>query len=137
MPTVTAATDLQNAIYDTLSGNAPFMSLIPGGILDNEDVTTVKTFPYITLGEIQETLFDTFDKNGFNIEQRIHIWSKYNGKKEALSILAAMNALLHYQSITVPNHGLVYLRYDRGIYVPEFGIRHYVAIFLAIVQSST
>lgn len=137
MATFTAASDIQNAVYDLLSGNAPFMALIPGGILDNEDVTTIKTFPYITLGEITESLFDTFTRNGFQVEQRIHIWSKYNGKKEALTILAAMNALLHYANITVPNHGLVYFRYNRGVYVPEFGIRHYVAIYDSIVQSST
>lgn len=60
----------------------------------SEAVAEGQPYPYVEIGEIEETLNNVFTKNGRSVLVSIHIYSEQSGFKEAEAILEQINILL-------------------------------------------
>lgn len=87
------ANPVQDAIHLALENN------IGAGVYDfvpsKETGTPSDRLPYITLGKMSSTPWDTDDIQGEQITVTITIWSAYLGGKECKEIGAAIYGLLH------------------------------------------
>lgn len=128
----TSLKDVQQAIYQTLLNDSVIDSLTVGVY---DDVPADTDYPYIAVGEAEETPFNTFDRIGRDSIFTLHIFSDYRGYKESYEILERMNELLDYKEITITNWQAVYLRYETTNAMKEGGdIRHLAVDYRAIVQ---
>lgn len=80
----TAMFELQRGIYNRLSTD-PTISGKVTGVFDA--VEKNQRFPYITIGEPTMQAFTTKQKFGEELSIVIHVWSIYEGKKEAIDII--------------------------------------------------
>lgn len=94
----TALWPLQLAIVQQLRANAPLTALV-SGVFD--EVPEDQPHPYVTAGSITETVDDAHNQRGLEAQVELHIWSRYPGYKEAADILAALDAVLDRQPLTV------------------------------------
>ncbi len=100
---------LQKAIYERLTGDAPLMGQLAGdGIYDIPPRSAA--FPYLVLGPIttREPVIPVED--GTEHRLQMTVWSRVEGKKEALEISEAIEALLHDADLALDGHQLVNLR---------------------------
>jgi hypothetical protein len=107
---------IQKAVYDKMVGNAPLVAAVTG-IFD--DVPATESFPYIFIGRHTSDRFNTFDRQGKNIDLVITIYSQYQGNKEALAILDLLIDCLDYQTFTLANQTLIYCRYEQHSIYPD------------------
>lgn len=96
-----ATSELQALIHTTLTGNTPLSNLVGGRIYDH--VPDNKVFPYISIGECFPGPFRTHSRPGEETLQRIHVWSRAKGFKEAESIAEAIRPLLDGQHFETAN----------------------------------
>ncbi|WP_060877796.1 DUF3168 domain-containing protein [Streptomyces scabiei] len=94
----TALWPLQLAVVGRLRADAPLTALV-SGVFD--EVPEDQAHPYVTLGSITETVDDAHNQRGLEAQMELHIWSRYAGYKEAADILAALDAVLDRQPLTV------------------------------------
>lgn len=80
----TAMFELQKGIFQNLTTN-PSLTAKVAGIFDSVDEG--QEFPYITISEPSMLPFTTKRKFGEELSIVVHVWSTYNGKKEAIDIL--------------------------------------------------
>jgi hypothetical protein len=80
----TAMFELQKGIFTRLSTD-PIISERVTGVFDA--VGENQAFPYITIGEPSMLPFNTKSKFGEELSIVIHVWSLYEGKKEAIDII--------------------------------------------------
>ncbi|GIP38640.1 hypothetical protein J31TS4_19200 [Paenibacillus sp. J31TS4] len=104
-----AAFPIQQAIYRILTGDAGLMSRIKGVF---DDVPENQAFPYITIGEMTSGPFRTFSRFGEEATITLHIWSRYEGFKEASQILGEVNRLLADKEIEIPGYDSATCQYD-------------------------
>lgn len=113
---------VQAAVYAALTGNAPYVALVTGGVHDDMAPPGTET-PYTVLGATTETDESTQDKDGYSLTLTIHdftggtspaggneVW----GKKLCQQIREARNAVLHRALLTVAGWGLTRISYDFG-----------------------
>lgn len=96
-----AALPVQGALHDAMLNDATLMDLI-NGVFDWTD--TDRPYPYVTMGEAIETPDNTHDSHGSQTVVTLHVWSKYLGFKEALTIASRLRALLEHQPLTITGH---------------------------------
>jgi Protein of unknown function (DUF3168) len=89
MPNSTAMLAVQATIFSTLS--VPAVTNL-AAVYDS--VPEGRSYPYVEIGEIEETLSNVFGKNGRALIVSIHIFSDQDGYKEAELILEQLNILL-------------------------------------------
>lgn len=129
----TSMLEIQTSIFEKLEDSSSLDSLVTG-IFD--DVPDDQPFPYISISEVSENNFNTFDRDGKESVFTISIWSRYEGFKECYEILEVVNDLLNYQELSVNNYTTVYIRSD-GTQVlkdPDGLTRHINVDFRVIVQ---
>lgn len=88
----TSLWELQKAIYGRLSTDIELNNTITGAY---DEVSTTALKPYITIGEPFVTPFTTKLSYGENVVVALHVWSDYNGKKEAYDIFNSILNALH------------------------------------------
>lgn len=76
---------LQQSLYDKLSKD-PILTTKITGVFDA--VPKDQQYPYITLGEDTSRDWGTKTNNGEEITHTLHVWSRYNGKKEVKEIMS-------------------------------------------------
>ncbi|MFJ9462150.1 DUF3168 domain-containing protein [Viridibacillus arvi] len=76
--------DLQIAIIKKLKSDTALMAKAKGVF---DAVQKNQAFPYITVGEPFSMPFDTKTSNGEELNLTIHVWSQFNGKREAYELL--------------------------------------------------
>lgn len=131
----TALLEVQKAIFDTLTNDATFSALVTGVF---DEVPDNRSFPYVTIGDnTTEVPFDTFGRDGKEVTKHIHIWSNYEGFKEAYDILEEMNRLLDNQQIPINQFDTVLVHYVNGntIAEPLNHIVQLIARYRIIVQN--
>src|SRR6056297_378155 len=131
---MSAAVELQTAIYTAITGNAPLMAAVDAVYDDVPDNTN--TFPYVTIGEDVLNQWDTDGHLGFDASVTIHVWSRYRGRREVKQIQKLIYDVLH-------NGALVYSTFD-GIMCqqrsaesfadPDGLTRHGVQVFNVLMQ---
>lgn len=126
---------IQQAIYSTLTGDAILVGMITG-VFDH--VPENQPFPYVTMGEGTEVPFRTFGRNGSETTLTMHIWSQYEGFKEALDILSRMNDLLDDQPLAVAGYSTVLLLFEHAdTMLDSDGITRHVPVrYRMVVQSN-
>jgi hypothetical protein len=129
-----ALTEIQQAIYSRLTGDATLMGKITGVF---DQVPENQPFPYVTIGEYTSVPFRTMTRFGEEVTVTLHIWSQYNGFKEALDILDDMNRLLaDKEDITVTGYDLVacFYEFSETLRDPDGMTRHVPVRYRFIVQ---
>ena len=127
---------LQQAVYSALTGDPAVQGLLgnPARVFDH--VPQGSAFPYLVIGEVSVTPFDTKTEAGLDQRLTIHTWSRYRGRKETKDIMAAVLAVLDGQSLAVSGHTLVLLGFEFATaVVDDDGLtRHGVQRFRALTQ---
>lgn len=100
---------LQQAIYATLSGHAPLITLL-GGARIFDDVPQAAPYPHLSLGQTSSSEFGTGTEDGEEHTLTLHVWSQNGGRSEAQRIMGAVRDALHSAALTVAGHTLVNLR---------------------------
>ena len=84
---------IQQALYATLTGDAPLMALV-GGVYDH--VPQGADFAYLIIGDDITNDFDDDLNTGLDAELTIHAWGRaHRGRKEVKVIQARVYTLLH------------------------------------------
>lgn len=89
---------VQVAIRTALLADATLVAMV-SGILDAPLAN--QTFPYITIGESTHTPDDLLIQHGAQSTLILHIWSRYEGMREAKEIMDRMYIVLHDKPLPV------------------------------------
>jgi hypothetical protein len=130
---VSAIKAIQTAIFSTLNGDATLTALCTV----HNDVPESQEYPHIEIGSATEKPWHTLGGAsvgiGWNATVTIHIWSRYQGDVEALTILDRVVALLNFTTLTVSGYPTVITEYDQARVlvqdVDKVETRHVAAIF--------
>jgi len=113
-----ARLDLQltETVYDHVPQNAPF--------------------PYVVVGDSTATAWGAGDLDGEQHALSVHIWSRYQGRKEMRQIMASIMTALNGAPLSLTGHNLVDIRF---VFADEFpdpdGIsRHGLVRFRAVTH---
>jgi hypothetical protein len=80
----TALFPLQTIIYQRLSDDS---ALKARNVQTYDAVPSGASYPYVSLGDDTVNNWGTKTENGEDITHTIHVWSQYDGKKEAKEIM--------------------------------------------------
>ena len=100
---------LQQAIFATLTADAPLLALLGAPRL-YDDVPQAADFPYLTFGQSLDRDWSTGTEPGNEHTLTLHVWSQARGKKETHEIIDALRTALHDQPLSLTGHRLVNLR---------------------------
>ncbi len=101
---------LQEAVFDTLSGDATLATLL-GGANVFDGVPRNQPAPYVHLGELTARDWSTSTEAGTEITFAVVAWSRTEGRSEGLAIADRAVALLHDAALTLDGWRLVNLRH--------------------------
>jgi hypothetical protein len=129
---------IQTAIYALLSADATLLSLATV----HNDVPEGQAFPHVEIGSATERPWHAFGGPtlglGWNTTVTIHIWSRYQGDVEALTILDRVTALLNFATLSVSGFSSVLAELDNTRVlvqdVDKVETRHVAAMFRFRVQ---
>jgi hypothetical protein len=95
---------LQQSIYDALTGDVTLMALITGVFADVVQPNLPENdanFPYVVIGQDTLSPFDTKTDNGTNALCQIDVWSRQNNLTEAKNVGTAVYDVLQKGSLTI------------------------------------
>ncbi|MCR6498906.1 DUF3168 domain-containing protein [Shinella sp. CPCC 101442] len=105
---MSAASALQKAIYERLSGDTALTALIGGnGVTDRR--LAAPTAPLVVIAGIDSTDHSTATEPGEEHIITLDIWSDAAGHRQVQVIAAAVRAVLHDAALTLSGHRLVLL----------------------------
>lgn len=84
---------LQKALVARLKGD-PGVSALVGQRVHDGQAPAGTGYPYVVVGESTEVEARTMGRSGFTDTVTVHIWSQYDGRKEALQVLTAIGRAL-------------------------------------------
>jgi len=108
--------DVQEKIYDTLTGDSTLMNLIEDvydGVPDESD------YPYVMIGETEYSDWSGHDFDGFEAETTIHVWSQYRGRSEAKSIQDEIYRLLQNIDLGISGFPTIFFKLSFQRVLPE------------------
>lgn len=79
------------------------------GVRIYDDPPSDAVFPFITLGRVETRPADASSADALEHAVTLHVWSRHGGRAEALSVVAAMRAVLHNAALTIEGRALVLL----------------------------
>lgn len=92
----TAIYELQKALYQRLSNDPALMATV-NGVFDGElpeggegEEAVIVDMPYIVIGEETVNDYSTKTSDGEELTKTIHVYSDYQGRKEAADIIDLM-----------------------------------------------
>lgn len=97
---------LQEAIKTALS------TALAGAATVHDHVPQNTAFPYVVIGDTDVNDWGTKDSIGTEQLLLIEVWSRYKGRKQALSIGNTIYETLHEQGLAVDGQQLVLMRFD-------------------------
>ena len=86
--------EVQAAVYTAL---VPALAPVP--VLDYAGPN--QTYPYCTIGELTAEHNDTLGEEGSALEVMVHLWSRQLGMLELQTMMAAAEAALHREKLTL------------------------------------
>lgn len=107
---MSAAGELQKAIFAALTGDPALAALVEGRVLDRLAERTV--MPALGFAGWKTRDWSTDDEAGEEHAIEIAIWSDLNGRREAQEIMAAVKAVLHDARLPLERFHLVNLRLE-------------------------
>ncbi len=104
------------------------------------DAAASSTFPYVTIGDISMLDGSTDDSDGAMCIARVHIWSRYEGSREAQRIEKLVYDALNDQqsSLLVTDYECVFFLYESTEMLddPDGITRHSVVSFRAFLDQT-
>lgn len=132
-----AVLPLQVAVLTTLGADAELTALVQGVF---DWAKEGQAFPYVVIGDSVETPDNTHDSHGSITVITLHVWSKYRGYAQALTIARRLRALLEHRPLTIVGHRHVatYFVSQQTLTDPEppGDIRHVPVSFRVLTQVS-
>lgn len=116
---------VQVALVAALKGAAGVKALLgdPARVYDGQ-APQGAAMPYVVVGDHTETPRNLLARRGWESTITAHVFSAQEGSKEALAVLAAMDAALA-SPLAVTGHGAARLKPDFStVLVEQDGIRH-------------
>lgn len=119
----TALWPTQKAVISRLKADTALMELVTG-VYDK--APSGVRMPYVTLGSIYEAASDTHTDKGVDSSVVLHVWSEYEGNKQAADIVDALDAVLDRQPLNVIGFKDVSIAFESADTVedPNPDIRH-------------
>lgn len=114
---MSASWALQQAMFAVLSADVNIHSLVADRIFDA--VPRRAAFPYIVLGEGDETATGTATEDGREHTIAIHIWSRAGGMRESKRIASAVCVALDRTELALEGHKLIDLRFLSADYTRQ------------------
>lgn len=126
--------EIQGAIVARLKATAAITALVGTRVYDS--VPAGASFPYITLGEGDETSDDVDCVDGFEISLDVDVWSRAPGFPEAKRISNEIRNALTDPPLTISDNALVYFnhRQTRTFRDPDGITSHAVLTFEAFAE---
>ncbi len=122
--TIHAASALQKAIIQHLRSDATLTTLL-GGPHIYDQAPRRRQPPYITIGDIETSAWDTFTARGHQHRLTLHVWTDHRGRAQAFEVLHRLDELLDEAPLTLEGgHHLVSLRTTFWTAVPHPQGRH-------------
>jgi len=132
---MSAARELQEAVFAVLSGDATLAALL-GGARVYDGAPRNAEAPYVHLGEFAARDWSTATEAGREILFGVVVWWRTPGRSEGLLIADRVTTLLHDAALTLDAYRLVNLRHvateTARLEKPEG--RRAVARFRAVVE---
>jgi hypothetical protein len=116
---MSAKWSVQESLYNALTNNTTFMSLINNRLYD--EPPTNSKYPYVILGNATEVTDNRHEKIGYELTFTFNIYTKseglgyYQGDK----IYNAMNDVLNMQKLTVTNYKMLICKLDNVMWDRE------------------
>jgi hypothetical protein len=107
---MSAARELQEAVFDALSDDTPLAALLGGDRVYDSTPRNAEA-PYVHLGEIVARDWSTATEAGTEISFAVVVWSRTPGRTEGLAIASRVVTLLHDAALTLDGWRLVNLRH--------------------------
>jgi hypothetical protein len=122
-----AVLELQHAILDVINGNSHLVTTHECSAYDYVPQEVVlATKPYVEIGEPMETPWDCFcEALGQRVAIRLHVWSTYQGKKQAAEIITHLKELLCGTTLTITGYTHVRTRADFNNVMKDPDMKHY------------
>lgn len=119
---------IQVALYSRLSTDETLRSLVTG-VLD--EVPEQQAHPYVVIGESWESTRNSHDGFGREVVTSVHVWSRFRGFSQALTITDRIITLVDHQELPIPGHTVISTRHEftQTLRDPDPEIRHVVARF--------
>lgn len=126
--------ELQGAIVARLKSSAALGGLISARVYDAVPANAV--FPYVTVGEGEETSDDVDCIDGFEISLDIDVWSRAVGFPEAKRISQEIRAALKSSDLALTDNALVFFRHRQTRFMrdPDGLTSHAVMTFEAFAE---
>lgn len=130
---------LRQALYTALTGDAVLQALIGDPARVYDDVPADAAFPFVTFGDAAANDWSAAGTLGSEHLITLHVWSRYEGHKEAQQILEALEALLHDASLSPTGHALINLRFVSSgiIRDPDGATTHGFIRFRAVTEQTS
>lgn len=100
---------LQQAIFAALSASSDLQALIGNRLFDFVPPDSI--FPYVVLGDGNESDWSTATEDGTEHAVQIDVWSREPGHKEAKQIADVIRATLNNAALTVTGATLIDIRH--------------------------
>ena len=133
---MTAATSaLQKGVFASLAGDPALLALLGGArIFDGPPANT--PFPYVTFGRTSVFDWSTGTEDGTEQLFSLHVWSRAKGRKEALEIMARIEARLEEGLGALDGWHLVNLRleFSETRFDEDLSVQHGLLRFRAVLE---
>jgi hypothetical protein len=103
--------DLQKAAYQALKADAALTTLLGSEWL-HDDVPQQASFPYVVLEQMRVNDWSTGTERGSEHILMLHVWSRYDGKREACEIADAIREALDDAELTLDDNRLINLMHQ-------------------------
>ncbi len=129
------AAELQKAVFATLGGSADLVSLLGGPKIHDQPPANV-LFPYLTFGRTSVYDWSTDTESGTEQLFSIHVWSKSQGKREALEIMEVVRGLLDNARLGLDQHHLIGMRleFSEARFDDRLSLQHGLLRFRAVTE---
>ena len=130
-----AAIELQKAVLAALAGDAALTAAMGGARIHDHAPANV-AFPYLTFGRTTVYDWSTDTELGNEHIFTIHVWSKTNGKSQALGVISIARQVLHDKDLVLSGHRLVNLRdeFEEVRFNEDHAVYHGILRFRAVTE---
>ena len=130
--------DLQKAAYAALAADAPLAGLI-GADAIYDHVPQRAAFPYVVIDQTRINDWSTGTERGSEHLLTLHVWSRYEGKRETYAIADAIRAVFEDTDLPLDDNRLINLthQYSDLKRDPDGETYHGVLRFRAVTEPAS
>lgn len=126
--------EIQKGLFQALS--ALGLRVVDFGNQDVDGASQLP-FPYIEVGTVICSPWDTAPETGHDFVARIHVWSRSGSVAETKALQGQVYARLHRKQITVTDHNLILLQYQQSnVMRAASGAFHGVCEYRGLIEAT-